>query len=63
MSPKPWSKKQVREWMKECRESLRLCEKALQRDDYFDAYQMIYQIAGSGEILTDRYERWEMHDE
>lgn len=63
MSSKPWSKKEVREWIKGSRETLRLCEKALQRDDYFDAYQMIFQIAGSGEMFTDRYERWEMNDD
>lgn len=60
---KPWPKKEVREWIKQSRESLRLCEKALQRDDYYEAYQMIYRIAGGGEMLTEHYERWEITDD
>lgn len=60
---RPWTKTEVRAFMKDARGALRLCEKALQRDDYYDAYQMLYMVAGGAGRLTDIYERWEIADE
>lgn len=60
---RPWTKTEVRKFIKDSRDALRLCEADLKRDDYENAYQNLYRMAGGAELLTDAYERWEMSDD
>lgn len=57
---KPFTKSEVREWMKDVRRILRSMEQSLKQDDWDDVYQGF--VAIGAELFVDQYEQYRWGD-
>jgi predicted transcriptional regulator len=55
----PYTKKEIKDFIKETRQMLRTIESDLLASDWWQVYESVYCITGSGELLVEKYEHWE----